>query len=203
MKKAISEESRPVGPPMQPREGLEFLVALANINPSTLETRGRPENLADLGHAAGVFYELCRFAQAPRRFYEMNLDRVIENPRKLIGPGEISSLLGKIADGETYEVTLLEHTKLRISGQQFKRTPFRTPLPFVINSPSFAQALVVTAVFYLGLTRDSSLIRRCRECDKLFMAVRKSKVFCSHACASAASVRRFRNKTTESNNKAI
>ena len=193
----IAEADRPVGPPMKPREGIEFLVMLAGLEPEKLGTAGRPANVADLGHVTGVFYELCRFTQGARRYYEKWVGPLAKEPWRLQPAiDEMRRLLGALADGQDYDMGLDPDTRIRIFGVQFHRTPFRSPLPFVISNPTIIQGLVVTAIFYLALNRDSCLIRRCREekCRKLFLAVRKSRVFCSHQCASDASVRRFRRR---------
>lgn len=201
--KKVAEADRPVGPPMKGREGIEFLVKLAGLELEQLTIAGLPANVADFGHAAGVFYELCRFTQTSQRIYAKWVGAIVRNPvyqlqRHIVN---IRRLLSAVADGVDFEFGLGAETKIRVFGSQFRRTPFRTPLPFVIWSPTQDQALIVTAVFYLGLNRDSCLIRRCKEegCGKLFIAVRKSRMFCSHECASAASVRRFREKQRSSN----
>jgi CGNR zinc finger len=195
--KAIAEADQPVGPPMKPREGIEFLVTVASLDFSKLATAGRPENIADLGHVAGVFYELCRFSQAARAYYDKWLGAVCKDRARLEeGLKPLRDLMAAIADGTNFSMALQPDTRIGVFGRQWHRDTFRSPLPFVIQSPSHGQALVVTAIFYLGLARASCLIRRCKEakCGKLFMAVRHSRRFCSHECASAASVRAFRQR---------
>jgi CGNR zinc finger len=195
--KSKAQPSPPVGPPMKPREGIEFLVALADLNLSELSTAGQPENIADLGHVVGVLYELCRFTQTARDWFDGHVAQVVKEPEWLKPAVEkVRDLIGKVADGRDFAMPLELETSIRISGRQFHRAQFRSPLPFAISSPTFLQGIVVTAIFYLGLTRDSCLIRRCKEpkCGKLFMAIRQSRRFCSHECASAASVRAFRER---------
>lgn len=188
---------RPVGPAMRGREGIEFLVAVAGIDVKALAKSGLPTDVGDLGHIAGLCYQLCRFTQAARSFYERLEKAALRNPGLLnekLTP--LRALIAAVADGENFEFTFKEGTKLRVEGSRFHRQKFQNSLPFVIWGPVFEQGLVTTAAFYLCLTRDTMLVRRCPEidCRKIFLAVRRSRVFCSHECASQASMRHFKER---------
>jgi len=103
----------------------------------------------------------------------------------------LRELIASIADRKDYSLLLTKGTQVRI----FASPVARVPVPYFWSS-KFEQALVLTAVFYLGNSRDGALVRRCREanCRKLFLAFRKSRVFCSHECASAASTRAYQER---------
>ena len=189
------ESTRPVGPPMKSRDGVEFLVAVAGIDVNKLARAGQPTDVADLRHIAGLCYELCRFSQAARSFYEKLVRASTRNPAILeekLRP--LCDLIGAVADSKDFEMFLQEGTRVRVEGSHFHRQKFQSPLPFVFWSPVFEQGLVTTATFYLCLTRDTMLVRRCPECRKIFLGVRKSRIFCSHDHASRASERAYKER---------
>jgi hypothetical protein len=192
-----TESSRPVGPAMKARDGIEFLVALTGIDVSKLNRSGQPTDVADLRHISGFCYELCRFSQAAQTFYESLVSAATRNPAILeLRLRPLRDLIEAVADGSDFEMVLKESTTIRIEGSHFHRQQFQSPLPFVFRSPVFAQGLVVTAAFYLSLTHRTMLVRRCPEsgCQKIFLAIRKTRKFCSHKCASAASIRAYQER---------
>jgi len=181
---------------MKGREGIEFLVTVTEIDENKLARSGQPTDVADLRHIAGLCYELCRFQQTARSFYERLVRAATQNPAILeekLRP--LRDLIGAVSDSKDFEMFLQKETKIRVEGSQFHRQKF-APLPFVFWSPVFEQGLVITAVFYLCLTRDTMLVRRCPEsdCRKIFLAIRKTRKFCSHKCASAASIRAYQER---------
>ena len=182
---------------MKTAEAIRFLVEVTQIDVSKLIKAGQPTNVADLGHVAGLAYELCRFAQASRWHCDRLIRNAMHDPEVMnyeIGP--VRQLIKSIADREDYRFKLVEGSEIRIFAPRLRPEPY-VPLPFVFWSPrSFAQALVITATIYLGHSRDVALIRRCREtdCGKLFVAVRRSRLYCSHECASAASQRAYQQR---------
>ena len=170
-------------------------MTVAGIDVDKLERSDLPTDVADLGHVAGLVYELCRFTQSARSFYEKFVRVVIRNPGNLdekLRP--LRDLIAAMADGQDFEFSLEEGTKIRVEGSHFQRQRFQSPLPFLIWGPVFEQGLVTTAAFYLSLTRDTMLVRRCPECRKIFLGIRKTRIFCSHKCASAASVRAYQER---------
>jgi len=175
---------------------MEFLTAVTRIDVNALSKEGQPVNVADLGHVAGFCYELCRFVQVSREFCDQLVVEATRTPQELDRQIEpLRKLIASIADGRDYQVKLQEGTEVQVFGSQLERNAYIPP-PVMFWSPKFEQALMLTAIYYLGHMDDASLIRRCREadCQKLFVAARRSRVFCSHECASAASMRTYKKR---------
>jgi len=195
--KVLKEGERPVGPTMKSREALELFMALAGLDVNKLSTQGQPEDVADLGHVAGVCYELCRVAQAGTSFYDQLVKLAVRDPGELaslIKP--IQNLVNGVADGRDFEASVSGFKIKMFSSRIRKPENRRGFMPFRFAPDKFKEGLLVHAVFYLGFSPDAYRIRRCREtaCGKVFLAVRGTRVFCSHQCASAVSVRAFRER---------
>src|SRR6516164_8662519 len=180
-----------VGPSMKPCEALDFIVTVIQIDPERLETSGQPSDVADLSHMAGVCYELCRFIQCGRDTYPALVAKFTRDPALLNEElTELRKLIEKIVNREDYACPLEEGSMIEVYAPRLKPKP-TVALPFSFVSQSFRQQLVVVAVFYLGLTpKLAALIGRCHQpdCRKLYVATRASRLYCSHECASKASM---------------
>lgn len=191
---------QPVGPPLVGREGLEFIAAIANLVPAALRTTGEPNARNDLSHVEGVCYGLCRFTQAAGSVYERMRADAYRDPAGTLCPrlAPLQALVEAVADRQNFRLVLNPGPEIVVLGRQLhERKPRKRPaLPFFFWSRYFEQALVVTAVFYLGLLRESRLLQRCAEkdCRKIFVAMRETRIFCSTTCAGRASTRTFRER---------
>jgi len=168
---------------MRLREGIQFVVYLAGLNVKKLAASGRPGDVPNLCH------DLCRFAQAPsfRERLELAKPSVLDD---YLEP--LRRLVCAVADQERFENELKAGTRLQFD----RRATTGDVSPFVIRSPAFDQALVITGAFYLARF-ETDRIRRCPEadCRKIFLALpTKSKRFCSHECASRASIRAYHGR---------
>lgn len=195
----IPLEKQPVGTPMQGRSGLEFMGAMANLDPATLRGTGEPGARNDLSHVDGVCYELCRFAQAQNSFYQRLRAAAYRDPAGTLGPllAPLKAMVEAVADSQDLKIALQPGPEIIVYGRQIQEARRRQlGLPFYFVSKHFDQALVVTGVFYLGLTRDSRLLRRCaeRDCGRIFVAVRETRMYCSSTCAGRASTRASRQR---------
>lgn len=189
----LNEATRPVGPPMKVREAVEFLVTVAGLDVGKLAVKGQPDHVADIRHVEGLCYELCRFTQAARKSYEREVKAASRNPGFLAQQLEPTrALVNAVADRVDFRVPL-EKFQISVFAGRLQRSG-NTLLPFVFWGEKFADGLLVTAVFYLGLSREANLVRRCRECHNLFLAVRCTRFFCSRKCASKAAVDAFRER---------
>ena len=187
-----------VGPPLKGREALEFMAAMANLNPGTLRRTGEPNAERDLGHIDGVCYALCRFAQVANSSHQQLRAAAYRDPVGTLGLhlAYLKELVRVVGDGENRRLRFSPPPEIVVFGKQLhERQRKQQPgLPFLFRSKQFSQALVLTAVFYLGLMHESRLLKRCvdKECRKVFVATRETKKFCSTTCASRASSRTFR-----------
>jgi hypothetical protein len=191
---------QPVGPPMPGREGLEFMAAMANLNAATLRVAGEPNARNDLSHVEGVCYALCRFTQAAGSYYEHLREAAYRDAATTLGPvlGPLKTLVEAVADRTNLRIRIDPAPEIIIFGRRLhERQPRkRLGLPFFFQGQLAEQGPVVTAVFYLGLIRESRLLQRCadKECSKIFVAMRETRVFCSATCAGRASTRAFRER---------
>src|SRR6516165_167379 len=176
-----------VGPSMKPCEALDFIVTVIQIDPERLETSGQPSDVADLTHMAGVCYELCRFIQCGRDTFPALMSEFTREPTLLndeLAP--VRGYIEAIADRQDFECELAQGSKIQFFAPRLLPKPV-VSLPFTFISPRFRQALVVTAVFYLGLTpKLAAQIGRCHhpDCSNLYLATRASRLYCSHDCAA-------------------
>ena len=141
-----------IGPMMKPREAIDFLLTVIRINVRELKTAGQPSDVADLTHMAGVCYELCRFIQCGRDTFPALMSEFTREPTLLndeLAP--VRGYIEAIADRQDFECELAQGSKIQFFAPRLLPKPV-VSLPFTFISPRFRQALVVTAVFYLGLT---------------------------------------------------
>lgn len=194
---------QPVGLPLKGREALEFMAAIANLNPATLRSTGEPNAERDLGHIDGVCYALCRFAQVENSSHQQLRAAVYRDPAGTLGLhlASLQELVRAVADGEDRRLRFRPAPEIVVFGKQLhERQRKKQPgLPFFFRSERFSQALVLTAVFYLGLMHESRLVKRCidKKCGKVFVATRETKKFCSTTCSSRATSQASRERTAK------
>jgi hypothetical protein len=191
---------QPLGLPLKGREALEFMAAMANLNPVTLRRTGEPNAERDLGHIDGVCYAVCRFAQVENSSHQQLRAAAYRNPAETLGLhlASLKELVSAVADGEDRRLRFSPAPEIVVFGKQLHEPQRKKQpgLPFFFRSERFSQALVLTAVFYLGLMRESRLLKRCvdKECGKVFVATRETKKFCSTTCSSRATSRASRER---------
>ena len=102
---------QPVGPPLMGREGLEFMVAMANLSLAQLgqlKTTGELRARDDLDHVESVCYRLCRFLQASNSYFERLRASAYRDPAGTLEPrlAPLKALVGALADGVNLECSL-------------------------------------------------------------------------------------------------
>lgn len=184
MKKSLQSRK-----PMRWREAIEFLLRFAQM-----------ENLEDLrpGDRLNLIDDLKRYLEDDGEGkLGKELAEVAAKPLLLKGLiQEVRTLVGCAVEGLSRDFNL-GGTTLTFDGSRLGDE--RRVLTF---DGSLNDALVDDAAFDLSDAKPWEMCR-CKEqdCQKLFLAARKGQIYCSHACASTASVREHRSRKAKGTSK--
>jgi hypothetical protein len=165
-------------------EGLKWLIALASLDPRKLG-KGRP------GDVPNLVYELERWfgtSDHPKLVGQIrNLLRRRALLRRLVR--ELSALIAAVADRDKH-VYRYSDGHVEIDAGRLEKGGGR------LVSYRFTDLL--DAAMHLAIndltSSDPALIHRCREqaCGKIFLASRRSQLYCSRRCANLQAGRRYR-----------
>jgi hypothetical protein len=171
------------GPSMEWREAIEFLLRVAAIeSPETLREGDRLNLVEDLGRYLEVEVEGVAKKLSEARSKPAIIRPVIDVVRQLVAAA---------ADHARVEVSK-GPTRFAFDGSRLGQDrEEREPLYFIDGDlrDLMAESAAVTVADLKPWE-----ICRCPQCRKLFLAGRKGQMFCSHECASTASLARFQER---------
>jgi predicted RNA-binding Zn ribbon-like protein len=166
-------------------QALKWLIALASLNIQDF-ARGRPGDLPnlvyDLERWLGVYDDTKLAGQ---------IRKLLQRPA-LLQPiiHEVSALVAAVADLGKFNYRYSDG-HVEVDGSRLEKESGR--------AVSYRFTDLLDAVMHVAihdLTRhDAVRVRRCREqsCHKVFLASRRSQIYCSHRCANLQASRTYRS----------